>query len=94
MQSLGMHPIWCAMDSFDYGAPAELFACTSRGARTRPVTYRRFASAAEAIQFAIEGLPADVLLGTVIEMDEARYDAAHIRELYDSNAYPLMRRDV
>jgi hypothetical protein len=72
--------------------PGELFACRSRGSRTRPVTYRRFDSGAEAIRFAIEELPAEVLFGTVIEAQEQRFSAADIRELYDSNAYPLQRR--
>jgi len=79
------------MDAFDYDAPAELFACKSRGSSPRPVTYRRFASGAEAIRFAIESLPADVLFGTVIEANEQRFDAAQIRKLYDSPAYPLPR---
>jgi hypothetical protein len=82
------------MNGFDYQAPAELFARAGRGARSRPVTYRRFDSGAEAIQFAIEKLTAEALLGTVVESDEERYEAAQIRALYDSRAYPLKRRDV
>ena len=80
------------MNNFDYGAPAEIFACKSRGASPRPVTYRRFVSGAEAIRFAIEELPAEVLFGTVLEVNEQRFDAGQIRKLYDSNAYPLERR--
>jgi hypothetical protein len=56
------------------------------------VTYRRFDSGAEAIRFAIEELPSDVLFGTVLEVDEQRFDAAQIRKLYESKAYPLQRR--
>jgi len=80
------------MNDFDYAAPAEVFACRSRGARPRPVTYRRFESGAEAIRFAIEELPAEVLIGTVLEVNEERFNAADIRKLYESRAYPLQRR--
>jgi hypothetical protein len=82
------------MNDFDYAAPAEVFACRSRGSSPRPVTYRRFESGAEAIRFAIEELPSDVLFGTVLEVNEERFDAAQIRKLYESKAYPLQRRDV
>jgi len=80
-----------SMNEFDYGAPAEIFACKSRGASPRPVTYRRFASGAEAVRFAIEELPANVLFGTVLETNDHRYDAKQIRNLYDSERYPLQR---
>jgi len=56
--------------------------------------YRRFARGAEAIRFAIEELAADVLYGTVIEANEQRFDAAAIRTLYESGAYPLIRRTL
>ncbi len=64
-----------SMNDFDYAAPAEVFACRSRGSSPRPVTYRRFDSGAEAIRFAIEELPSDVLFGTVLEVNEKRFDA-------------------
>ena len=80
------------MNDFDYDAPAEVFACKSRGASPRPVTYRRFASGAEALRFAIEELPAEVLFGTVVEANDNRFDAKQIRYLYDSKRYPLQRR--
>jgi hypothetical protein len=80
------------MKGFDYAAPAEVYASRGRGASPRPVIYRRFTSGAEAIRFVIEELPADVLFGTVIEADEQRFDAAAIRNLYDSGTYPLLRR--
>jgi hypothetical protein len=82
------------MISFDYAAPAEVFACRSRSSSQRPVTYRRFDSGAEAIRFAIEELPSDVLFGTVLEVNEQRFDASQIRRLYDSDDYPLRRRDI
>lgn len=79
---------------FDYAAPAEVFACWSRGSSRRPVAYRRFDSGAEAIRFAIEEFPSDVLFGTVLEVNEQRFDAAQIRKLYESKAYSLERRDT
>lgn len=87
----GAHHIW-NMHDFDYDAPAEVFACKSRGASPRPVTYRRFASGAEAIRFAIEVLPAEMLFGTVVEANDNRFDAKQIRLLYDSERYPLQRQ--
>jgi hypothetical protein len=79
-----------AMIAFDYGAPAELFARGGKGA-SRPMQYRRFATGAEAIRYAIEELPAALLAGSIIQVDEERFDAAQIRELYDCPAYPLAR---
>jgi hypothetical protein len=81
------------MAECDYTAPAELFARKGRGSSTRPVAYHRFDSCAMAIRFAIEELPSDVLFGTVIEVNEERFDSSQIRELYDSDDYPLARPD-
>src|SRR5262249_23692375 len=44
--------------TFDYGIPAELFMGKRKGRARPPLRYRRFATAAEAIRFAIEELPA------------------------------------
>ena len=43
---------------FDYGIPAELFMGKRKGGPRQPLRYRRFATAAEAIRFAVEELPA------------------------------------
>jgi hypothetical protein len=80
------------MAEIDYGAEAELFPTRGRGARRRPVSYKRFARAADAIRFAIEELPPELLLGAYLEVDEQRFDGDGIRRLYASDAYPLARK--
>jgi hypothetical protein len=76
------------MSNFDYDAPADLFPARSRRSR---VGYRRFNTAAEAIRFAIEQMPVELLGGTVLEVKEERIHGIGIRELYDGAAYPLAR---
>jgi hypothetical protein len=79
------------MADFDYSAPADLYPSRSKKGN-RPAGYRRFETAAEAIHFAIEVMPADFLLGTVLEVDEKCVDGPRIPELYNSTAYPLARK--
>lgn len=80
------------MKSFDYTLPAELFASRGRGATRRPMTYHRFPSAAQAICYAMETLPEQLLFGTVLETEDERLNAAEIRSLYESPDYPLTRK--
>ncbi len=81
------------LSGFDYSAPAELYPSRSRKTRG-PVAYKRFDTAAEALRFAIEELPASGLLGAALEVEEARFGHAEIRFLYDSAAFPLPRREL
>jgi hypothetical protein len=78
--------------SFDYGAPAELFMAKRRGGARQPLGYRRFATAAEAIRFAIEEFPAVRTLGAWLQVGDDRFDCDAIQRLYDSTDYPLERR--
>jgi hypothetical protein len=79
-------------EPFDYGAEADLFPSKGRKSRRQAIRYRRFVRASDAIQFAIEELPAEFLVGTYLEVGEARFDSHAIRRLYDSGEYPLARR--
>jgi hypothetical protein len=80
-----------AVNEFDYGASAGMFMTRKRIARRSPITYRRFATAAEAVRFVVEELPAPLHVHVVMEVLEQRYDHQAIRELYDGNNCPLVR---
>ena len=80
-----------SFDPFDYTAPAEIFGSGGTARRRHAMAYRRFASGAHAVRFAIEGLPAALLAGVVLESDDQRFDHLAIRALYDSPDYPLAR---
>ena len=56
--------------TFDYGIPAELFIAKSKAGTRQPLTYRRFATAAEAIRFAVEELPAVRTLGAWMQVGD------------------------
>lgn len=76
---------------FSFNEPADVYSTDGKGTRKRPVSYRRFATSAEAIRFAVEQLPQIMQRGTVMEIGEDRYEFADIRALYESTGYPLPR---
>jgi hypothetical protein len=77
------------MSSFNYGGQAGLFVVKRKYGR---ISYRRFENSAEAIRFAVEELPADLLHACSLEIDENAYDGRKILELYESPDFPLQRR--
>jgi hypothetical protein len=79
------------MASFSYNTAAELFPAAIRKKKRAGFAYRRFDTAAAAVQFAIEELPADSLNGAYLQVDEARFDQMGIRSLYESKDFPLPR---
>jgi hypothetical protein len=80
------------MRPFNFNTAAELFPAAIRKKKRAGFAYRRFGTAAEAVRFAIEELPADSLNGAYLQVEEARFDQSGIRTLYDSEAFPLPRR--
>ena len=76
---------------FDYGTAGELNSNNKRRFGRRPLGYRRFARAADAIRFAIEEMSPHLLVTACLEVDEVRFDGAGIRRLYESEGYPNVR---
>jgi hypothetical protein len=75
--------------AFDYSSPAELFLARRRGRHT---DYRRFATAAEAIGYAVEDLRARRSIGAWMQVGEDRFNKDEIHRLYDDGEYPLRKR--
>jgi hypothetical protein len=85
-------PVTQEAPAFDYEATAELFPPRLAGpSAQRGLTYKRFAFASEAIQFAIEQLPRTFLLGAYLQVGDERYGHQEIRRLYESADFPLGR---
>ena len=76
------------MMTVDYNAAAEVYAIRQTGGK-RHMTHRRFPTTAEAVKFAVEELPANA--NVILEVDEDRFEAATIRQMYDAADYPLVR---
>src|SRR5260370_36367828 len=74
------------------GGPAELFMAKRKAGARQPLRYRRFATVAEAIRFAIEELPAIRAPGAWMQVGDQRFDGDDIQRLYESDDYPLQRR--
>ena len=80
------------MMTFDYDASAELFMPKRKRGVRQPLSYRRFATAAEAIRFAVEELPAVRTLGPWMQVGDERFNSDDILRLYESTGYPRRRR--
>jgi hypothetical protein len=80
--------------AFSFKKSAELFPAAIRKKKRAGFAYRRFDTAADAVRFAIEELPADSLNGAYLQVDEARFDQNGIRTLYERQDFPLPRRKV
>jgi hypothetical protein len=78
--------------AFSFKKSAELFPAAIRKKKRAGFAYRRFDTAADAVRFAIEELPADSLNGAYLQVDEARFDQNGIRSLYESHEFPLPRK--
>lgn len=76
------------MTIIDYDASAELYAVQGPG-RKRTLFYRRFDTAAEALRFAIEDMPA--ASNPTLETGDERLDRNSMLESYSAEAYPLER---
>jgi hypothetical protein len=74
--------------AFDYSSPAELYL-SKRG--RRHTEYRRFATAAEAIGYAIEELRALRSVTAWMQVDDERFSSEEIQTLYGAGDYPLRK---
>jgi Arc/MetJ-type ribon-helix-helix transcriptional regulator len=77
------------MPPFDYNAPAELFL--AKRTKNGRENYRRFASAAEAIRYAIEDLRTPKALGACLQVGDERFNSIEIERLYEADDYPLRK---
>lgn len=77
---------------FDYGAPAGVFTQMRYGRRGSGAKYRRFDTAAEAIRYAVEEVPAPLLPGITMEVGDETLDHLAIVRLYEDSRFPAARR--
>lgn len=80
------------MTGLDYNTLAEVYPGQRRGRRPS-LGYRRFDTAAAALQYLLEDLPAGELATVTMEVDEVRYGPNEIRKLYYADEYPLARTE-
>jgi hypothetical protein len=53
--------------------------------------YRRFATAAEALRFAVEDLRIPKAFGASLEVGDKRFGSSEIQRLYEADDYPLRK---
>jgi hypothetical protein len=74
--------------AFDYSSPAELYLSKRERRHTE---YRRFATAAEAIGYAVEELRALRSLTASMQVGDERFNKNEIQQRYDDDDYPLRK---
>jgi hypothetical protein len=74
------------MSPFDYNGPAELFL--SKPAKGSRWKYRRFATAAEALRYAIEDLRTPRAYGGWLQVCDERFNSTDIERLYEALRKP------
>jgi hypothetical protein len=77
------------MPPFDYNAPAELFL--AKRTKSSRDNYRRFATAAEAIRYAVEDLRTPRAFGAWLQVGDERFNSVEIQRLYEDGEYPLRK---
>jgi hypothetical protein len=77
------------MPPFDYNAPAELFL--AKRTKSSRENYRRFATAAEAIRYAVEDLRTPRAFGAWLQVGDERFNSVEIQRLYEDGEYPLRK---
>jgi hypothetical protein len=70
-----------ASEPFDFTAPADIFLRRTRFPGRAPLTYRRFHTAAEAIAYTNDELPAPFRASVIMEVQGQRYDQNAIKAL-------------
>jgi len=76
--------------AFNYSSPAELFLSKRTQGHTK---YRRFATAAEAIRYAVEELRTPRSLGAWMQVGDERFNSNEIHRLYEASDYPLRKSE-
>jgi Arc/MetJ-type ribon-helix-helix transcriptional regulator len=77
--------------AFDYTAPAELFL--AKRPKNGRKNYERFATAAEAIRYAVEDLRTPMAFGAWLQVGDERLNSIEIQRLYAAEDYPLRKRE-
>ena len=80
------------MEHFDFDAPAEVFIIVRVAGGSRRMTFLKFPSGAGAVKHVVEELDDHAQRGSIVEIEEARFDFAAVAQLYESPRYPLQRR--
>jgi hypothetical protein len=78
--------------TLNYSSPADWFTGKQKSTSRGRLAYRRFTTAAEAIRFAVEGVPAIRMPGAWLQVGDERFASEKIHRLYESDDYPLQRR--